>query len=696
MIEVEYDNPSVEVIVPRATTPMAARKRQRSEDEEEDQHTCVWTTIAMDDDSVVGLLLQRWWCSLSPVTPVKHVAFVSAEVNTMIINNPNTAIMYDSERLYSTHDLDATPLLVFYTRPLLGCDIHVLGALLARDAKPKLQLKDLHQHEDVRVLDAMPLVRNQGVQEKRAGEWWWWRMPTDMWTDMFGRMPGGDPSEHVAYRRSLMCAFWKHRDNHAFESEGGHGDCILRALHERFAFFDMWTDEGRDVDVAGFWGLYLVCAQDMQLWDPWRHWERRLLEFRVRQYLCGERHFLTFLMHNDRLFKEEQHQQIHDDDDDDDDDAHQYERQCEDALSRGMFVPYASEDVDEREIQLYRARHPRGCVPKLWYRVRASDAGPSVVGNPAYDVENNCVFVTHREFPVWAWHQIETRTWNHNMKYWRFCLRFRDEPGLPRQPLLKLPSHIRWMIGEGLYDALDALQLTREGGAPAASFPLSEGRNYSQQQQYGIVRLGSNNGSASESLMELVRTRFPPCMAQHVWEAFVNRRHPENFSRLSLSMFLLSAGYSVQDVDNILFTLYGADAALVAKRYDGVWNEGNYKRENGGNVKGLKRSVLDTRKTSPYGCESLVTLGAAGKFHGCPFAKRNTTTVTGAHQPQIISLLQWSGCAEQDIEDIMGPSQFPQQKCERLLAKRNPAVADPDAAPIAMKHPNHFFRCAGK
>lgn len=685
MIEVEYDRPHIDVIPNN-------NKRSRDRDgdrvmhrvrhkvgKETSVHTCVWATIA-PSVSVVGAgmvrLLSDWWRGLNPVTPVAHVAFVPADVGAVIINNPKSVVKVEETMLFSL-DLDSTPLLVFHTLPLPGKnEFHVLGALLAKDVMQrttKMQLKDLRR--DAHTLDARSHVVHQGVQEKRDGEWWWFRMPTEMWTDMFGRMPGGDPSEHVDYRLALMCAFWKQRDNVVFESEGGHGDQMLRYLHTSNggdAFFNMWTDEGRDVDVAGFWGLFLVCAQDVQLWDPWRHWERRLLEFRVREYLCKEKHFVTFLSHNDKLFSRKHQEEEEEDDDEDAEDAAAYERECEDALECGLFVPRAREDVDERDIQLYRMRHPRGPLPKLWYQVRASDMGPAIMGNIAYDVECGRVLVTHRDFVTWAWHHMEALT-SHAMKEWRFSRLYQHS-----RIMRKIPIHIRIMMRDGLQDATRELNLVKEGTSISSTTGLE------RQYTGGEVRQ-LEDATSRDALLQLARTRLPPCMAQHVWEAFSNGRHPENFSRVSLSMFLLSAGYGVKEADNVIYMLYGADAALIDKKYNGTWTESGYKRENGGNVKNLKRS-LDAKKTSPYGCESLVGFGGEGKFHGCPFAKRNTAM---SAQPQIISLLQWSGCSDVDIEDIMRPAQFPQQKCERLLLKRNPAIP---SAKSVVKHPNHFFR----
>ena len=677
MIEVEYDRPHIDVEKKRPRDD-GDRVRHRARHKVRPVHTCVWATIAPSvsvGDAGMTRLLSDWWCGLNPVTPLRHVAFVPADVGAVIINNPKSAVKVQQDVL-CTLDLDATPLLVFHTIPLPGKnEFHVLGALLAKDVpKGKFQLRDLRRDAH-HTLDARPFVVRQGVQEKQGGEWWWFRMPTEMWTDMFGRMSGGDPSEHVDYRLALMCAFWKQRDNVVFESEGGHGDQMLRFLHTNTdrgdAFFNMWTDEGRDVDVAGFWGLFLVCAQDAQLWDVWRHWERRLLGFRVREYLCKEKHFVTFLAHNEKLFSSSSSsKQDDDDDDEDEDDAAEYARECEDALERGLFVPRALEDVDESEIQLYRMRHPRGPLPKLWYQVRASDVGPTVMGSVAYDVECGRVMVTHREFVTWAWQQIEALT-NHAMKEWRFSRLFQRS-----HAMRKIPTHIRIMMRDGLEDATRELNLVREGTLTTTGI----------ERQYtgGEVRQ-LEDATSREALLQLARTRLPPCMAQHVWEAFSNGRHPENFSRVSLSMFLLSAGYGVKEADNVIYMLYGADATLINKKYNGTWNESGYKRENGGNVKNLKRS-LDTKKTSPYGCESLVRLGGEGKFHGCPFAKRNTAM---SSQPQIISLLQWSGCSDVDIEDIMRPTEFPQQKCERLLLKRNPSIP---AAKSVVKHPNHFFR----
>lgn len=386
---------------------------------------------------------------------------------------------------------------------------------------------------------------------------------------------------------------------------------------------------------------------------------------------------MTFLSHNDKLFSPSG-KQAEDDDDDDDDNA-EYERECEEALERGLFVPRAREDVDEREIALYRLRHPSGPLPKLWYQVSASDVGPAVMGSVAYDVEHGRVMVTHREFPTWVWQQMETLTC-HAMKEWRFSRLFQRS-----RAMLKVPSHIRIMMWHGLDEAMNLLNLVKENSLIATAIGSGGGGGGKHNQFYGGDVRPLQDATSREALLHLAHTRFPPCMAQHVWEAFSNGNHPENFSRVSLSMFLLSAGYGIQEVDNILYMLYGADATLINKKYNGTWNEGNYKRENGGNVKGLKRS-LDTKKTSPYGCESLVRLGGEGKFHGCPFAKRNTATMG---QPQSISLLQFGGCSDVDIEDIMRPSDFPQQKCERLLLKRNPSIP---AAKNVVKHPNHFFR----
>jgi len=750
MIEVEYDREH------DTTTKKRSRDfREEKEEEEENfsENTCACATIACSGSSSsssngVDQTLRNWWNSLEGVTtPVQHVAFVVSEVSAVLINNPGLSVQ-PADDLDQKYDFDAQPLLVFYI--LRPRSLVVLGGMLIHEFRAHEQkqrggggraLKMRHLCRDVCTLaklDALPHVRGQGIQEEeeRDGKSWWFRMPRDLMYDIFDRIPGGDPSEYALYRMALMISFWEHRDNPMFENDDGDGDKILQQLHD--VFFDMWTDEGRDADVAGFWGLFLMCGQDDRLWPIWKHWEQRLLSFRIRQCLSTEKHFLQFLVHNKKLFRRRRRRSQHESDEDDDDDKQEQRRrqhesdedkqeqrrsqhesdddkqeqrrrqhesdedkQEQRAVQQGLFVPYTQEQMDDRELALYRARYPRGPMPKFWFRVRCSDSGPHIMRNELFDVEQDCVFVTYREFFAWAWHQMDVMTRDH-LKWIRLSR------GIPnaRSILTECPVHIRLMANDGVEEAWTRLSLP-----PALSWQQEEQGDKGKNTRYmraaaaaasgfkgnggaGVLTLEGVDGLTltTSEFVDLCKARLPPCMSQHVWEALENGHHPENMSRLSFSMFLLSAGYTVEQVDSIMMMLYAADTTMIQTRYNGVWDDVGYKRENGGNVKALKRSLFEVGKTSPYGCLKLVGDGEHGKFHGCPFAKKNTITMAAAAQtrpPQIVSLLQWSGCSDADIEDIMRPANFPQEKCQRYLVKRNPR-----ASAVIVKHPNHFFRCS--
>lgn len=89
-----------------------------------------------------------------------------------------------------------------------------------------------------------------------------------------------------------------------------------------------------------------------------------------------------------------------------------------------------------------------------------------------------------------------------------------------------------------------------------------------------LARLGS--GSLEGLTIERVKRSFPPCMGRVVMDALVHRSHPKHKTRVSLVKFLLEAGFSVPDVDKLVYDMYEADRDYVYTEHAGRWDKEAY------------------------------------------------------------------------------------------------------------------------
>lgn len=89
-----------------------------------------------------------------------------------------------------------------------------------------------------------------------------------------------------------------------------------------------------------------------------------------------------------------------------------------------------------------------------------------------------------------------------------------------------------------------------------------------------LARLGST--SLDGLTIERVKQSFPPCMGRVIMDALVHRTHPKHKTRVSLVKFLLEAGFSIQDVDKLMYDMYEADRDYVYNEHAGRWDKEAY------------------------------------------------------------------------------------------------------------------------
>lgn len=89
-----------------------------------------------------------------------------------------------------------------------------------------------------------------------------------------------------------------------------------------------------------------------------------------------------------------------------------------------------------------------------------------------------------------------------------------------------------------------------------------------------LLRLGA--GPIDGLSLDRVKKSFPPCMGRIVMDALVHRMHPKHKPRVSLVKFLLEAGFSVQDVDKLIYDMYEADRDYVYREHAGRWDKEAY------------------------------------------------------------------------------------------------------------------------
>jgi DNA primase large subunit len=185
-----------------------------------------------------------------------------------------------------------------------------------------------------------------------------------------------------------------------------------------------------------------------------------------------------------------------------------------------------------------------------------------------------------------------------------------------------------------------------------------------------------------EGLLAVAKRLFPLCMSQIIRDAIVFGRHPKHGARTALVMFLLECGYSTGEINRVMFLLYSADQRytnqIAAKRCK-PWDYDAYSKDFGPQVKALHETVIKNETSGAYGCTKLIADGDKGMPHGCPFTSHDTEAT--------VALLEWSERSVVDIEDIMRPAQFANERCCRDYQAKHPTEQ-----PIAVKHPNMFMR----
>ena len=593
----------------------------------------VWDRVEIDADEdgeegYEDAALRRWWKKqrLPTCVPVEYTGFVplrlplSTALPTDVLPLKNVGTALHAE-------LEAKAYIVFYVRGTRNG--HLLATLLGgypthllkqiRALGEPLYVGDLWHS---RCFDEWSL--HVGVQSDTH----WLPIPCEGTVRTCNVSGDSWTVEHRLKRRlDLMLVWWKQRLNGRFIQVDG--PAILAALHCEGGEMDLGSDEGRQRELSAYWLLVFVCSHEPWLWDVRAYWERALLEWRMASLYCKEYHMAICLQRN--------------------------------AAHCPIRGNESQDQVDPRELLLYGKRHPGVPLPRLWITVDASTVPPALLSNPHYDVERGTVTITHRDFVPWIWHQMVSAA-------------------LAVSKRLHVSMH---HVEPGDPIALERCRIDADVYRTVA--PLIKRCEDARDEER--ARIAANALRASETaelpgidtpplLMEAARTRFPMCMSQHVFRAFEQGRHPKNHSRVSLAMFLLKSGYTVDQVDAAMFALFASDDSFVSRYPRGGWNETSYRAKFG-------LQTLHLNKTQPaYACETLIEATKRGQDYGCPFAR------TGRDSKEVPLILQWSRVELVDIEDIAGVS-YPQGRCQRDFNKR---AALPDITPPVIKHPNAFMR----
>lgn len=632
--------------------------------------TTCWATLPIDMDALSNVslsdlvqnVLREWWlsagCSDENTVPLAHVAFIDSLITSSIYAECQTSrIPVTLEHITRKQgvDLSEQVYVVFYAIVVKERIVQVLGAYpseflkryLSHGCDDPLLVCDLFLTPAYLYKDA--LQRN-GVNMGTMSKSMWFHLELyapDVETSS-GLRIGMD---HVAYRARLMDVFWKQRSNPSFLT--GDGCQMLKMLHG--PYFDLCTKKGRTRERAAYWTMLFACAHEPSLWEAHLYFERVLLEFRIQIYFCKERHFSWLIEKNELTGtpvpvsdkgKEEEY-----------DDG-----ETRDSVNNGIIRDIQTNNtISLRDKKLYRSRHPDGPLPTIWLAVPLSTAGSAIASSPFYDIDRGHVYITHRDFSGWVWHQMDTvasLVSKHIYMARRSATTIGDgESG----------SNVPHLLDVVLYHSLKS---------------LSELERDTREKRKASLPEGSFDIGTYEGIVALAMKRMPLCQARHVFYALEREQHPKNTARVSFVKFLLDAGYKVDEVNRCMFMLYAADKKYIKSDHGGKWDDATYMREFGKQVNTMYKSVVIEQSISPYGCMSLVQAGKEGSTHGCPYARSN-----GTNEARL--LLQWINAPAPvvDIEDVLRPSQFPQELCCRDFKYRRQ-----DVAPIIVKHPNQFFR----
>ncbi len=205
-------------------------------------------------------------------------------------------------------------------------------------------------------------------------------------------------------------------------------------------------------------------------------------------------------------------------------------------------------------------------------------------------------------------------------------------------------------------------------------------------------RYGGPPGCISdiEDLEHVAKNMFPPCQARHVYEAMVNHRHPKYEARKAYALFTLEAGHDVEEANSSLYQLWNCDQT--AKDNRTMFPRGFSKEEylaNVTDVEGINKAL--NRPSNPikaYGCWGLEKRAKASGTDcaGCPFV--------GSYDEK--PLLEWMGLSPEQVAEILGVASGADGRVAPGRCSRTFALKNPGAYPIDVKHPNMYYREAGK
>jgi hypothetical protein len=441
--------------------------------------------------------------------------------------------------------------------------------------------------------------------------------------------------ERIQRRLDLMLCWWKHRRNGTFiQTDSGR---LLDAIHES-GEMDLTNEEGRLDELRAYWALVFVCAHDSWLWDVRDHWEHALLKWRVAHFYCHEHHLSTSLRNNIAL--------------------------CP------VLGYLALEEVHPLVVEAYGRRFPGAPVPGTWVKVPFESMPPSAMAHPDWDVRDGGVVITFRDFVPWAWHQMVRATDDTNRRI--HVARWDDELEADK---LVYDQGMR----EFLEPFMERCQKVRDEEREAV-------RQAQARQAVNATLPSVNTG---EELLIAVKSRLPLCMLQHFWLAFAKGKHPKHHSRVALAKFLLEAGYSIHQVDVVMFGLFTLDRDFI-RGYGGVsdsgWNDAAYHKKFGLQVVDMHRKGVAKDSFKAFGCATLIKAGQDGETRGCPLFKTGPNALK-----DVAVMLDWAGVPMPDIEDIVGREvRDGQMRCQCDFSKRS--LLRGTGPEFIIRHPNSYMR----
>jgi len=560
----------------------------------------IWETILVPDElkDNVSAVLDAWWESeqLMPnQVPLRYVGFIPVKLPLQGKDPPSSNLPLQRSNAALHTELENKCYLVFYVR--MGQILRVLGAYPSHLLKRALETRETMLLGDLwraRCYDEWPvyvgarlpnciaprvhadgdharscfLSPSHSLLRNRTATHW---LPIPARGTETLCTSSARASAWKWRRFDLMLLWWRERVNSRFIYTDG--PTILLVLHEQREM-DLTCDTGREAELTAYWLLVFICAHDPWLWEVRSYWERSLLEWRIRHYYPMDKHFAICIQNN--------------------------AKHC-------PVVKLENEtQVDGRELLLYGKRHPGAPTPGLWVTVPITSVGPDLLGSTLYDTERGVIIITRRDFLQWAWHQMDVAATD----------------------MMKSVSAQLNHVEEG-----DDAFMTRYHTDPDARHMvdafLVRCQRFRDQERARVIASQAKIAALAElpdistapALINAAKTRFPLCMAQHVFAAFEEGTHPKNASRVAFAKFLIEAGYPVEQVDAAMFSLYASDREFLARYPPGGWNETSYHVEFGIQTLHMYKGIIQSRipTLGAYKCETLVEAARKGSAHGCPF-----------------------------------------------------------------------------